>query len=451
MIDLECEALFNRIKSFSSNIRYAVLGIDEICEHLTKPDDYQCNYVEKGRLLEAAKTYCQEINFLVQDLSSFNIKSRGLSEFLKYISDYARSDYFISLQSETNTLKADLATVKYCMLVKGNCIKVRKYENEPDYSLEIEEIFRKFKQDAVKDYRKRLSEQPYAEHVEAGVLELVAKLYPEVFSRLDDYIEKYKGFLDETIVVFTQEVQFYIAYLEYILKFKKAGLPFCYPKMSRESKEIFSNQGFDLALVNKLIEQSLPVICNDYYLKDEERIIVVSGPNQGGKTTFARAFGQMHHLASLGCPIPGTDAKLYLFDRIFTHFEREENIQTHNGKLQDELVRMKDILPKATTDSIIIINEILSSTTLKDAISIGKKIMGEIIRLDLLCVCVTFIDELASLSRKNVSMVSTVVPEDPVQRTYKIVRHPADGLAYAVHIAEKHRVTYDCLKERIKA
>jgi len=76
--------------------------------------------------------------------------------------------------------------------------------------------------------------------------------------------------------------------------------------------------------------------------------------------------------------------------------------------------------------------------------------MEEIIALDLLGVWVTFIDELAAFGEQTVSMVSTIVPDNPTQRTYKIMRRPADGLSYAMSIAEKHRVTYEYIKERVR-
>jgi DNA mismatch repair protein MutS len=440
--DLENRDLLVHIQSFAQEMR-TMRG------HLAQRDKFYYKHQKQSAFLDAVDTYGTAIGKLTRNLALSDIRSRGFVAFREYLTAYADSENFASLLTETQKVRADLSGIRYCLHIVGKRIKVGRYDSETDYGAEVSETFEKFKQGATKEYRFEFYRGPDMNHVEAAVLDIVTQLYPEVFLYLDEYSARHLGFLESTIATFDREVQFYIACIENIEPLKQAGLFFCYPTVSNRSKEIYDRDMFDLALANKLIGEKAPVVANDFYLRDPERILVVSGPNQGGKTTFARAFGQLHYLASIGCPVPGSEAKLFLFDRLFTHFEREEDIRNQSGKLEDELLRIQQILEQATSESILVMNESFLSTTLTDALFLSKQVMRRIIQRGMLCVSVTFLDEVASLSETTVSLVSTVNPEDPALRTFKVVRKPADGLAYAAAIAAKYRLTYDNVDRRI--
>jgi DNA mismatch repair protein MutS len=443
--DLEIPASLEKVRSFAQHMH-------NLRVHMALVNKLRDRFQRERWFLHAVQIYCDAVDQLAADLAAAPLKSHGLCRFRDYLTAYAAGPYFKSLAQEAQRLAADLSAVNYCVLLRGGSFTVCDYASEVDYSAEIEETFDKFKQGAVKDYKVDYRSAPEdMNHIEAKILEFVARLNPEPFSRLIDLYARHAGFLDETVAAFDREVHFYIAFLEYLERFKRAGLRFCYPQLSPTSKEVCDYEGFDLALAQKLINANGPVVCNDFFLKGEERIIIVSGPNQGGKTTFARAFGQLHHLASIGCPVPGRKARLLLFDQLFTHFEREEKVENLRGKLEDDLARIHSTLKQATPRSIIIMNEIFTSTTIQDEIFLSKRVIERIAELDLLCVWVTFVDELASFGPQTVSMLSTIMPENPAVRTFWIERRPADGLAYAMAIAEKYRLTHDRIRERIKS
>ncbi|MGH7013629.1 MAG: MutS-related protein [Stellaceae bacterium] len=444
MRDVEKPRVFELVGSFAASMR-------TMREHLGQADKLRYPLQKQRWFLDAVHIYCDAVNNLLDALSSAAIESRGLTAFKDYLTRYVASEAFTSLRDAAKRLVDELAHIQYSVIINGLTVQVRHYSGEPDYSAEVEATFEKFKQGAVETYSFRFRNWPEMNHVEAQIFDLVAKLHPEVFFALESFRESNKDYQNPTIATFDREIQFYVAYIAHIETLKKAGLPFCYPRVSGTSKEVYSDQSFDLALAHKLTRDGKATVCNDFHLRGRERIIVVSGPNQGGKTTFARAFGQLHYFANLGCPVPGARAQVFLFDRLFAHFEREENAANLRGKLQDDLIRLHRILEQATPNSIVVMNEIFTSTTLRDALALSKRIAARIMALDLLGVWVTFIDELASLGEQTVSMVSTVVPENPAQRTFKIVRRPADGLAYAMSIAEKYRLTEAMIRERIGA
>jgi hypothetical protein len=441
--DLEDPDLLDAVQRFSGQL-------GDVRAHLRQLKQMRDRLQRQGWLLDAADIYCDAVTSLAgHQLAPTLPRSRALRGFRDYLVSCAASPGFTTLASDTRACREALGKIRYCTVVRGDRVEVSRYDGEADFSAAVLKTFERFKQGAAKDYLIHYRIEPGMNHVAAQVAELVARLFPEEFGELDEYCRRHAGFLDEAIARADRELQFYLAYLDYIGPVRAAGLDFCYPEVSVGAKDIHAAGTFDLALAHKLATGRKPLIVNDFRLDGPERVIVVTGPNQGGKTTFARTFGQLHHLAAVGCPVPGTRARLFLPDRLFTHFEREEDLAAMTGRLEDDLIRVGDVLRAATGRSVIVLNETFASTTLHDARFLGTKLLTKVMRLDALCVYVTFVDELASLGEQVVSMMSTIVAGNPAERTYKIVRKPADGLAYALAIAEKHDLTYPQLRARL--
>ncbi len=178
-------------------------------------------------------------------------------------------------------------------------------------------------------------------HIEAQILDGVARLHPDVFGARAEYCARHarlprlhrsRGLTarcSSTLPTWSWS--------------SRCGPPACRSAIPRvaHSKEVAVSDTFDVALARQARARASPGRLQRLLPPGPERMFVVSGPNNGGKTTFARMFGQLHYLASLGLLVPGREARLFLPDRIFTHFEREEDIETLRGKFEDELVRVQ--------------------------------------------------------------------------------------------------------------
>jgi len=261
-------------------------------------------------LLDSVDGYCRALRRFAGGLRSANIRSQGLTAFRLYLEDYLSTPRFRGMEADAQRIAGELGEIRYALLIAGKRITVQCYEPEPDYGADVLETFERFRQGGTNE---RLFNFRFAlemNHVEAAILDRVARLYPEVFAALADFCSAHAHFQNPVIAQFDREAQFYLAWTEHMDRLRDKGLSFCYPEVSDQSKGESAEGAFDLALAEKLRadEGGKRVVTNDFSLSGEERIFVVTGPNQGGKTTFARMIGQLQYLAGLGCPVPARGA-----------------------------------------------------------------------------------------------------------------------------------------------
>lgn len=440
--DLASEQLGIIARSFRESMGF-------VRKHLDLADKSFNQYQAAFFSLLAISEYCRTVQHLDAGLRKFPPASPALQDFAKALQDYSAASQFQELVKQAAYHQEALAKIRYTVLLNESTVTVRSFEEEPDYNAIINELFSRFVSVQLVQAEKPTPETGvWIGNVQSRILDGVAQINPDIFSALCAFTAQGRTFIDPVLIQFERETQFYLSWIDFTTQFLTVGLAFSIPQLITDH-QINAENAFDLALADKLLANGQVAVTNDFYLKDPERIFIVTGPNQGGKTTFARTFGQMHYFANLGLTVPGKNIRLQFFDRIFTHFEREEALTALHGKLYDDLLRVQVILDSATSDSLIILNEIFNSTSLQDAQFLADKVLRKMIEIGALGVCVTFMDELTKLGPQMVSLTSMVEPDNPAKRSFRVVRRAADGLAYALSIAKKYGVTYEQLKERL--
>ncbi len=429
-------------------VRASAESMRTVRAHLRQAGKLHYRWQKRRWFLEAVWTYAEGVTRLAADLPG-DLASDAFRGLREHVSTYTATAAFATLLDESRRLRDELAGIRYTLLIRENRIRVDRFAGGDDYGAEVAEAFRKFKQGEARAYRFDFPGSADMNHVEAAVLDLVARLWPETFAFLDRFAPDHRDFIDPTLERFDREVQVYLAWIEHIASMRRAGLPFCYPDVRRRPAGILARDAFDVALAATLAERGRRVVTNDVALRDPERALVVTGPNQGGKTTFARMFGQLHYLGRMGLTVPGREARLQFFDGLYAHFEREEDLGDLASKFEEDVARIHETIERLTPDSLVILNETFSSTSVQDALLLSRDILRRILLAGARCLFVTFLDELASVGPEVVSVVGTVDPDDPAIRTFRIVPQPANGRAYSEAIARKHGLTPERLRERL--
>jgi DNA mismatch repair ATPase MutS len=173
-----------------------------------------------------------------------------------------------------------------------------------------------------------------------------------------------------------RELAFYVGCVNLHERLLELRAPFAFPKASDPGHPCLScKELYDLSLA--LSMNGRPV-GNDVNA-DGKSLIIVTGANQGGKTTFLRSLGLAQLMTQCGMFAPATHLGLNVVDGLFTHFKREEDATMKSGKFDEELSRMDKIIDILTPNALILFNESFAATNEREGSEIARQIVSALL------------------------------------------------------------------------
>lgn len=271
-------------------------------------------------------------------------------------------------------------------------------------------------------------------------------------SIVGDYVMENTDFLLRLL----PEIEFVSRASELISRLSaREGCGICYPDLAPKEEKAFSAKELYNPRVALAIDGE--VVKNDFEFDANAGIYVLTGPNRGGKSVITVAVGAAQALSQLGLPVPAEAARISPVDAIFTHFPEGADDTIDKGRLGEECARLKEIFDLATPDSMILLDESLSSTGAYEASYIASEILSGFAVMRCRGIFSTHLHELAAAVPEineragalgGLRIDTLVAGIEEGQRSFKIHRTKPDGRSYARDIAEKYGLSFDTLVKK---
>lgn len=188
------------------------------------------------------------------------------------------------------------------------------------------------------------------------------------------------------------ELAFYIGCLNLHEQLTAKGEPLCVPEPLPPGECFIRAQGlYDLTLS---LNMPARAVGNDLSA-EEAQLVMVTGANRGGKTTFLRSVGLAQLLMQCGSFAPAERYRAGISDAIFTHFRREEDTGMRSGKFEEELSRMSTIVDRLGPDALVLLNESFASTNEREGSEIASQIVQALLERRVKVIYVTHLHALA--------------------------------------------------------
>ncbi|NLA88043.1 MAG: DNA mismatch repair protein MutS [Clostridiales bacterium] len=215
------------------------------------------------------------------------------------------------------------------------------------------------------------------------------------------------------------ELAFYVGCINLSSCLKRLGMPTCMPCLLPFEQENRSWSGlYDMSLV---LTKNAPVTANDLTMENI-RLCIITGANQGGKTTFLRSFGQAQLMAQCGMLVGADSFAAPVRTGIFTHFKKDEDAYMKSGKLDEELSRMSKLAGHLQRGCLVLFNESFAATNEREGSEICRNITQALIDNEVEVFSVTHLFAFADAFRDypKVRYLRAQRLEDG-ERTFKII------------------------------
>ena len=173
-----------------------------------------------------------------------------------------------------------------------------------------------------------------------------------------------------------RELAFYIGCLNLQEKLAAQGYSLCMPQVGEPTDRRHEFNGlYEVCLA---LQADRPVVANDTAI-DAHNPVIITGANQGGKTTYLRSLALAQLMMQAGMFVPATSFAAPLCYGLFTHFKREEDATMQSGKLDEELARMSEMAERLRPHSLVLFNESFAATNEREGSEISRQIVGALV------------------------------------------------------------------------
>ncbi|MGB8478525.1 MAG: hypothetical protein WCE63_06750 [Acidobacteriaceae bacterium] len=188
------------------------------------------------------------------------------------------------------------------------------------------------------------------------------------------------------------ELAFYIGCLNLRDQLVQKGEPICFPEPLSGTRMMFATRGlYDICLSLNLEGRA---VGNDVS-GDEKTLVMITGANRGGKSTFLRSVGLAQLMMQCGMFVAAESFRANVCNGIYTHFKREEDKTMRSGKLDEELGRMSTIVDCLVPSSMVLFNESFASTNEREGSEIARQIVRALLESGMKVFYVTHMFDLA--------------------------------------------------------